>query len=870
MTPLPRSIVWLLRQVVPSTRAETVIADLQDDYDRAARRRDARLWLWRETISLLISYAVAPWQRPGRLRPMWTRDLHLVLRSMRRGPIATLGAAAMLSAGLLAVLLTAGLIQALLFRPVSARFGDELRRVTAVDRQGRSATRLSFVELQIIRDHLDGAADFTAVYLQPVVLRASGTDIQTMAEIVDGHYFFHTGTGTLIGRGLLTTDDRESAPPVAVIAEPLWRRQFSASPAVLGSTIAMNGAAYTVVGVAASLGSSSFLGASVDAWVPIAHADPLIDRGWRTDVTERWFSAFVLPRGGVAEVEVRLAAARDHLARLHPDPWQHRRLQTAPGTVLSGSQRQSMAMLAGVLTMLALLILAAAGSNLSGVLLARAAAGRRAAAIHLCIGSGRAVILRRQVMEGALFGVLGGILAVGMYAWARTWLEEITILPTLSLRLMLPFTPGLLASTIVAGALAGAALALGPALWSMRVDLMGALRDSDSRASGGMGLTRLRAVLVSTQLALSLALITVAALFAQTLGSLTNADLGFARERLIAMDFDVEPSGPAAADLPGLAREALKRVEALPGVAAAAMSNRAPVDQSTPLLNVGRPGDRTAAVEATMYLATAGYFETVGINLVAGRAFTRSEEETAADVAIVNEALARRLWPDDEALNRGLELRDEQRIVRVVGVARDSKYRALTESEQPHLYRPTAPAFGRTLLVRSSGDRRDALQAVQRALDTVGPGLMGFFPRTLDDHLAIQLLPTRAAAGAATGLGGLALALSAVGLYGLVSWFVELRRREIGVRMALGASAASVRRLVVRQALKAAAPGVVCGVGLAIGLGTLARSALFGVGPADPFALGVGAGTLLVVVLLAGYLPSRRATTVDPAAVLRT
>ncbi len=238
-------------------------------------------------------------------------------------------------------------------------------------------------------------------------------------------------------------------------------------------------------------------------------------------------------------------------------------------------------------------------------------------------------------------------------------------------------------------------------------------------------------------------------------------------------------------------------------------------------------------------------------------------------MVIVNETLADRLWPRGDAIDRSLYLPTDAKVVRVVGVARNSKYRTLSESARPHLYRPTAASLGLTLLGRTSGEPYQALGAIQRALDDVGPGLVGFFPRTLDDHLAIDVLPTRAAARAATGLGTLALVLSAVGLYGLVAWFVELRRREIGVRMALGATAANVRLLIVRQALVTAIPGIGAGLVLASGLAIVARSALFGVQPLDPVALGAGVAALAIVVVSASYLPSRRATQVDPATALR-
>jgi predicted permease len=377
-------------------------------------------------------------------------------------------------------------------------------------------------------------------------------------------------------------------------------------------------------------------------------------------------------------------------------------------------------------------------------------------------------------------------------------------------------------------------------------------------------------VLVSAQVCLSLTLVVGATLFTRSLDALATVDVGFPRDRLVALDFDVEPTQLAISELPALAQEALTRVSQLPDITSAAMANRAPIDQSTPGVEVrARAGDTATIGDVGFYLATDRYFETVGLAIVAGRAFTASEARSGADVVIVNETLAERLWPRGDAAERSLYLVAEARTVRVVGVARNSKYRTLSESARPHLYRPTPPTLGLTLLARTSGDPYQTLGMIQRTLDGVGPGLVGFFPRTLDDHLAIDLLPTRAAARAATALGALALILSTAGLYGLVAWFVELRRREIGVRMALGASPSSVRSLIVRQALRTAIPGMVAGLMLASIFAIVTRSALFGVQPLDPIALGVGLAALAVVVGSASYLPSRRATRVDPASALR-
>jgi predicted permease len=868
---LPRLVVLIVGRVVPSRAAATVTADLDADYGvvrtRVSRVR-AAWWLLRETASIVRAYAAAPLSATASSGPVWFRDLVLVGRALRSRPVAAVTGAAMLSIGITAVLVTGALSSALLFRSVSASHGDAVRRIAAADRQGRSILRLSYPELQIIRERVGNAATIAVVNLQPVVARVSGTSVQTMAEVVDGDYFALAGVTTIVGRGLMAADDRAGSPRVAVIAQPFWRDRLASSASALGQTVALNGEAFTIVGVARVLGSSSFLGASVDVWVPLAHADPVLNRGWRTNAADRWFTSYVLAVSSLAETEARLANAANDLARLFPDPWRDRRLQTIAGTVLVGNQRRTVVMLAAILSAFALLILMVAAANLGGLLLARAAAGRRTVAIHLSLGSGRSAAARRVLIEGAVLGLGAAALTLAAYAWARTWFSEVGVLPTLALRLDLAPVSAV-ATFVVAGGLAsGIALAIGPALWASRVDAAAALRDEGTRATGGRSIAGTRRALVAVQVALALVLVVGAALFTRSLDALSNVDAGFDRSRLVAMDFDVEPSLTPPSQFPGLAREALTRVSAIPGITGVAMSNRAPIDQSTPAIEV-RSGDAPVVADVSMYLATPGYFDTIALALTAGRSFTQTEADAEADVVIVNEALAERLFRGD-AIDRVLTLVADQKTVRVVGVARNSKYRALAEPSRPHLYRPTSPRLSLTLLARTSGDPYESLRVIQQTLDGIGPGLVGFFPRTLRDHVEIELLPTRAAAGAARWLGVLALVLSAVGLYGLVAWFVELRRREIGVRMALGASARDVRTLVVKQALKTALPGLVVGLLLAAGLGTLARTALFGVTPFDPVAVAAAIGALVLLVSLGSYLPSRRATRLDPAAVLRS
>ena len=872
---IERLVRSMLARTLPDRIAGEAADDLFDDHRRLRETRGsitAALFLMREAASLAGAFVAAAISRFVRSLAMVRRDVAHAGRAVMRRPGSSLGAMLMLAAGLAAVAASSGLASTLLFRPISTRYPDEVRRLASADRGGRTRLAFSEVELERVRDTMTGVANIAVANLQPVVLRIGNTDSQLLAEVTGGRYFDVIGLGMLQGRPLVEADAAAGAPPLIVISERLWRQRFARDPSVLGTDIRLNGRAFTIVGVTAGASTSSLLGGSVDAWISLAHADAMLDRSWRTNPDNRWWTTFVHANAAATTaVDAALERATVDLAARWPDAWRERKLITVPGTVLAGSQRNAAVTLSLVLSVFAVLILVAAAANVGGLFLAAAAADRGRAAIQLAIGSGRLGILRRHLIEGGLIGATAGVAALILYAGIRIRLAEVALLPTLTLRLDLPLNLDVIATTISAGVLVGGLLALGPALWLTRLDVAQTLRDGSGRATGGAGLSRARRVLVAAQVAISITLLAGATLFARSMDTLDTLDVGFSRDGLLAMDFDLEPSAPAASMLSALAREALDRANAVPGVVAAAMSNRAPIDSSTPAVSVELPGSTARPTDdVTFYLATERYFETVGMRLVQGRGFTADEVAREDAVVVVNETLAGRIWPDGDVLERALVLQPEGRTVRVVGVARDSKYRSLSEELRPHLYLPAAPAFSRALLIRTQDDPRRAILAVQSALDLVGPGVVGFFPRTFDDHLAIDMLPTRAAARAAAILGALALILSATGLYGIVMWFVEVRRREIGVRVALGASANHVRRLIVRQAVMAAAPGLVIGLAMALALTVFGQSLFVGVGAVDPRSLWLGIVTLGVIVLAASYLPSRRATQVDPVIVLRS
>jgi putative ABC transport system permease protein len=883
---LPAWSVRLLTTTLPVRTAGAVIGDLTEDFTARAARSGvahARRWLVRETFSIVGTYLAG--RVTGRLSPLalardlaqprgaW-RDLTQAMRSLGRSPGFTLLASLTLGAGLTTLIVTLGLVDALVVRPISLAHAETLRRIVIIERGGRQSLRVSNVERERIAQAASGIFAIAAASLQPALVRTEERSFQTLAEVVTGNYFSVLGARPVHGRLLAQGDDAAGAPAVAVISDAWWRG-LGRPPDILGRSIRVNSAAFTIVGVAPAVGTSSFLGASVDVWVPIAVSDAMMNPGWRTRLDERWFVllARLEQARDQAAADTALAHARDDLTRAIPDPWRDRRLRTAPPTVLVGSQRAMASRLAALLIGVAFMALAVVCTNVAALFFVRGATGRRAAAIRLSLGAARGAVLRQALCEGVLLSLGAAAFALVFYVAFRRALADVTILPTLSVRLDLPLTPDLVLMTTAAAVCGGVMLAVGPAWWLARVQVGRALRDQSGPISGGASVPRIRRALIAAQMAAALVLAVHAATLSRAMGRLEAIDIGVASDRLLAMDLDLEPldrAGRGGAVSGALVDDLLHRVRALPGVSSAAMASRAPVDWSTPTVDVVHVGSEAEARlrDVTFYAITPGYFDTVGLPLVRGRTF--GDEDVGHDLVIVNETLGRALRTDGDVVGRTIRLEPQGRLARVIGVARDSRYRSLTESSQSHLYLPTKPGFGLALLIRTVGPPGAMATTVQHALDSVGPGVQGFFPRTHRDHLAFDLLPLRTAAGAALAVGIVATGLCLIGLYGLLAWLVQMRRAEIGVRLALGATPRSIVWLVVGQGVRAALPGLIGGAILAVLTTPLAQSALAGVTTSDPSAYIAAILLLAGVVIAASWAAARRAAGVHPSESLRS
>jgi len=800
-------------------------------------------------------------------------ELRHVIRMLRRSPGFVLAAALTLALGIGAGVTVFALIDGVLFRPLSNFESDRVVRLAAVKPGDERAARnnLSWADRRDIAGSSRTLAHLALSGLTAFKLHVGENGAQLVGETVTGDYFRLLHVTTSHGRVLNTTDDVGGAPPVVVISERLRRRFFPASDPV-GATITLNRQPFTIVGVAPAAFAGTFIGAPVDVWIAAESADPFFGREWRT------MPAFsMIGRLSPGATRAQLQAELDTVWALLARGIRSRadtRLVVLDGDLLGGRRRSVAVMFASVLGLLVALVLVIVCANVANLLLARGIGLRRQMAIRLALGAGRRRLMAMVMTESLIVAAIGGAGALALASVLVRLLSTFDRLPTLTIELGLRVDSSVTIAAGVIALVAGLLLGAIPAVHTSGPDVQAALREESGTVTGGGRMARLRSTLVVAQVAVSLLLLAAAGLFAKSLVNARQLDLGFNPDGAMAIDLDIVPKDVTPEQAHRIYDELAQRLRARGDVSAVAFSNRAPVDVSTPLVDVRleaaplAPGQE--APKATMYRATRDYFDVVSIPILRGRAFRDTDRSDTPRVAIINRTLAQRFWPGGDPIGRSFRTGANDPPVEVVGIARDSRYRTPGEDPQPHVYLPFAQGDGQsaTVLVRARGDARTLLPVVQREIDGIA-SLDGTFPRTLRDHLAIYMLPSEIAAALSAALGGVAMLVAAVGLYGLIAYLVTQRTREIAVRMALGASPADIRALVLGGGVRLLVPGVVLGCGGAVAVGQLASGFVYGVGVVDATSLLGAVGLLAIVVMTASYLPARRAMRIDPAVALR-
>ncbi len=820
------------------------------------------------------------------------RDARYALRAMRRSPSFALIAVLCLGLGIGATSTIFGIVDVLFFRPPDgvADPGSIVRPYIERDTGAVQTTvggndRVSFPDYLDMRDNsraLSGLAAFTNVALSV----GRGDEARSADGMeVTGNYFNVLGVRPALGRFFVAEEDAGAgSPPAVVISHDYWQRAYGGDRGVLGKSILVDGHGYSIVGVA----PDGFHGVDpgvVDIWIPFAHDTKLGHS--ETALTTR-FSVMYQTVGRLAPGATResadseLAAIVRHAAESTPafDPTPEVKL----GPIFSarGPVPSSQARLSRWLALASALLLAIACANTANLLLARAATRRREIAIRLSIGASRSRLVRQLLTESVLLALFGAVIGVLLASWGTS------IVPAEGLpRLDFVARGRVLWFAVVAAVTCGVIFGLAPAFWATRADLSVAMKHGVRE--GADRRSRLRSALMVVQVALAVVLLTGAGLFVHSLRNVQSIDPGFDVDRMLRVSIDLKTAGYSDTARAQFYERAAEALRATPGARGVTLTTMTPLsgsmyitgfrvpgvdDPSTndPALNLRRmmSGDYPVSI-----MAGAGYFGAIGTPVLQGRDFLPSDRGKSQPVAIVSASFAKHYWPSKSPIGECIEIgdKDDARCYEVVGVAADAKYVQIEEDGRPAFFLPLAQMSGnqdRYILVRTTGDPAAAIPNVRATLQRLAPNLPFLNIQTMSDVLRPQLQPRRLGATMFGAFGILALALAAIGLYGVISYAVAQRTHEVGIRLALGAQPSQVLRLVVRQGVVLTTLGLAIGASGALVGARLIAHFLFGVSATDPITFAGVCVALGTVAALASYIPARRAARVDPIIALRT
>ena len=830
------------------------------------------------------------------------RDLRYSLRLLLRSPGFAVAAILLLALGIGANTTVFTLTDSVLLRPLPVPHPEQLKLLrwfssrdvlpdsisgyVDMGGEGRDATSTSFSYegFEAMRRAGGEAVELVGfAELESLNLRIDESNQIASAQLVSGNYFQAMGVRPELGRALTPEDDREENPAaVAVASTHFWERTLGGDPGAVGRTVTLNGRPFLVVGVAPrEFVGTLQVGREPDLYLPLT-VQPLLSQDgsllrkggtWWVQILGRLSSGT-----SVESARARLDSTFRGIARLGLAAVTERdlpRLELEDGSRGQPEMRQEYVQPLLVLSGMAALMLLIACANLASLLLGRAPARRQEMAVRAALGAGRWRLVRQLLTESLLLGVFGGGLGYVLAIWA----SEVTarLLPAPAAPGGLHVEPDLrtFAFMSMVSLAVGVLSGLAPALKVGRARLA---PDLKSDTLGGGRRLGLGGVFVGIQVAVSLVLLFGAGLFVRTLRNLEGVNPGFSTENLLV--FKVEPSliGYRGQQLVDLYGRIASRLEALPGVRSVTFSRNGLLQGSASITRIaamGKVADPDAASYSWMMLARANFLPAMGIPLIHGRGLEANDETAARPVAVINESLARRLFGDREAVGQKFSFvgSPEETAVEVVGVAGDAHYDHVRGDPPPSFYTPFTRQPGMagrmTFAVRTHGDPMAILPAVRRVVAEAGPELPLFEARTMAEQADQSILRERQFALLATGFGAAALLLACVGLYGVLSYAVQRRSREIGIRLALGAAPGRVLRMVLWQAALPTAAGCMVGLAAALATARLVSGMLFGIAPWDPLALTAATALLALTAMLAACLPALRAARTDPMEVLR-
>jgi predicted permease len=752
----------------------------------------------------------------------------------------------------------------------------EIVAVAGIQQPGDRCCVFSYPDYVDYRDGNSVLDGLIAGELISPTFNADGRVERVVGQIVTGNYFDVLRVRPQLGRAFSSKDDRlPMASPVVVISDGFWRRWFGGDPAVIGRTIALNRLPFTIIGVAPPLFIGTFVGYSLDLWTPTAMEQVFFPGGdRRRDRRQPWLEGYARLKRGVTreEAQAELDVISRRIQRQFPDTHRGFSLKAFPLWKTPYGGLPLVSPMLGVAAVVVGAVFLIACANVAGLLLTRAIHRRREMAVRLSLGATRARLVRQILTESCVYAGAGGALGLLFPLYFRNALPY--FFPSSNVRITMDGRMDwrVLLVTFVVTCVTGLLFGLWPAVRGLSSNTITAIKDASPTASEGSG-GRIRRLFLTVQIALTVVLLVGAGLFLQTLWRAVRADLGVDRNHVLVASFDLFQGGYDDARGRVFLRRLVAESRQMPGVLSASVAMRLPFSVRGPV---------TAAIEVPGYthdaddvpfaeynLVGPDYARTIGLPLLSGRDISETDQQESTPVAIVNQTMARRYWAGQDPLGRRFSILGKS--VQIVGVARDGFYHSLAEPARPYVYLPIQQVYQpqATMVIRTAGDPDGMVQRLQVIVGRVDPALPLYSAMPMSAYLGFAVVGQRTAAVLLGIFGTLALFLASLGLYNAVAYAVASRRREIGIRMALGGLRMDIVSLLLRGGTAVILAGIGSGLIAAGALARFVTTQVYGVSATDPITYGAAALAVGSTAFLATLLPAIRATRADPTTALR-
>jgi macrolide transport system ATP-binding/permease protein len=806
------------------------------------------------------------------------QDLRFGFRMLGRSPGFSILAILCLTLGIGTNAAVLSWIEGILIHPYPlVAHEDRMFALNATTRSENGYTGLSYPEF------LDYAKNST-LFESFIVDKITGTTLsvgdraeRASGAIVSANYFDALGVRPILGRGFRQEEgEGRNAHPVTVIGYRTWQDRYAGDPNIIGRTQYLNGVQHTIIGVAPEKFHGTFIGYSFSFWVPVSMQETF-DTGYKLeDPSARWIEGYAFLKPGVTrqQADAELHAISQRLEKDYPETNRGRDLSLSPLWRTPFNQAGNMTSTLAITMAVVFFVLLIACANVSNLLLARSLLRRHEMTMRLALGAGRRRLIRQLLTEGLILSLIAAIGGIAVAYWCRNALVLSFPSPAAGIVIDLP---GRIDWRVLVASVAiclGSTMlfALMPAIHASHIDLSGALKTGAGGVVPGSNRSRLRSALVLVQVSLSFVLLAATGLLLQSLQRMQQTSPGFSTD-VIVSGADLVSAGYNLERAKAFDTQLLDRVREIPGVESATLSRLTPFSyanfSSAPLAIDGYQPAPDEQLNSSYLEAGEDYFKTLGIPIVAGREFQRTDDENAVPVAIVNETMAAKYWPGKDPIGQRLKVKD--RWLQIVGVARNVKYEDKLELPRTFFYLPVRQNFleSNVVLMRTRETPGAVKAALAREVHALDPNLAPIAPFRVQEQVDRKGYTQRLAATLIAIFGAMALFLAAIGLYAVMSYFVSHSTRELGLRMALGANPRDLLRLVVSRGLQLTAAGIVLGGIAALVLTRLMGNLLYKVSPHDPLAFGTAFALIAIASLVACFLPAWRATRIDPTQALR-